>query len=940
MKKRLLVSSLIGLASLAMNGQDWSSTPIPAYPGPGKVWKLQNQHSDDFNYQGKNNKFYKNWNDRYFNAWTGPGLSNFSSANSHVADGNLIIKASPNGKNRVYCGVVTSKTKVKFPIYMEARLQTMNQTLSSNFWMLSQNDRQELDAVESYGSDRSSFGDEHVFDSRHMNSNYHIFDRNANDNTIINDNTWQRDHYVTDHQPLKNRPALRNGFHNYAIHWIDEWNVDWYLDGKLVRRIAPGTNDVIKDPLQNKGIYEEMFLILDVEDHSWRSDAGHIATVKELNDESKNKMYVDWVRVYKPVNGQGTPAPKNIFSSTKVPVKGITVTPIEISMLTGEKKFVGGAVIPAFATDQTVSFASSNPAVATVDNNGAIIGVSQGTATIWGKTTDGGYVGQCQVRVKQSNKPQVAVTGVTITPANVQIGVGGTRQLAGRVTPTEATDKSVYFVSQNTSIATVNQLGIVTGINPGKTTITVTAIDGFFTVAADITVTGKAVINTPVVAAPKPANAIPVKGIALTPKNLSIQIGSIKQLAGRVSPANATDNTMVFTSSNPAVASVNQAGQVKALKRGVVTITATSTDGNFKDSATITSVILDTTAPSPVVNNTKVSAVVLTPAKLNIAVGQTKQLAGKVQPNTAKDKRVLFTSSNTSIATVNQLGEVTGIKNGTVIITATSMDGGFTDTSNVTIGKASPNTGANVVPNNPTTVNTNANIYYLQNRLTGKKVGVINDAKGALVVQTPSNTTNTKSQWKKIDLSNGYFYLQNVSSGKNFIPFNEFSGSWLKQENNSGDIAQWKIVNATDGFFYLENKESDMYIRPRTKDDTGANTGSTYQIEQRPTSFNGFWTQWAFIPVNSGAKNIIDQNSDAVILYPNPANEVVSVKLNDLFSDAVARISLIDINGAVISTQNFTNGTDKFDVSNLTAGVYFVVIRTNERKLSKKLIIE
>ena len=942
MKKRLLASSLIGLVSLVMNGQDWSSTPIPAYPGPGKVWKLQDQHSDDFNYQGKNQKFYKNWNDHYFNAWSGPGLSNFTSANSHVADGNLIIKASPNGNRRVYCGVVTSKTKVKFPIYMEARLQTMNQTLSSNFWMLSQNDRQELDAVESYGSDRSGFGDVHVFDSRHMNSNYHIFDRNANDNTIINDNTWQRDHYVTDHQPLKNRPALRNGFHNYAIHWIDEWNVDWYLDGKLVRRIAPGTHDVIKDPLQNKGIYEEMFLILDVEDHSWRSDAGLIASVKELSDESKNKMYVDWVRVYKPVTGKGTPAPKNIFSNTKVPVKGITVTPIEISMLTGETKFVGGAVIPAFATDQTVSFTSSNPSVATVNNGGAIVGVSEGVATIWGKTTDGGYVGQTEVRVTQSNKPQVAVTGVNITPANVQIGVGGTRQLAGRVTPAEATDKSVYFVSQNTAIATVNQFGIVTGVGPGKTTITVTAIDGLFTVAADITVSGTAVVAPPVVSTPKPANAIPVKGITLSPKNLSIQIGSMKQLAGRVSPANATDKTMTFTSNNPAVASVNQLGQVRALKRGVVTITATSTDGNFKDSVTITSVVLDTTTntnPATVVN-TKATGVVLTPSQLSIAVNQTKQLAGIVQPASAKDKRVFFTSNNTAIASVNQLGEVTGLKNGTVIITATSMDGNFTDTATITVGNTTPSNQGNNNVTPTTTQATSGNIYYLQNRFTGKRVGVIDNSKGALVVQTPSNTTNTKSQWKKVDLSNGYFYLQNVSSGKNFIPFNEFSGSWVKQDANNGAIAQWQIVTSSDGFFYLKNKESNMYIRPRNQDDTATSTGSNYQIEQRPTSYNGFWTQWAFIPVNSGAKNVIDETALSVVLYPNPATEFVSVQLSDLFTYTNATISLIDINGGVVTTKNFTEKADEFDISNVAPGVYFVLIKTNEREISKKLIIE
>lgn len=241
----------------------------------------------------------------------------------------------------------------------------------------------------------------------------------------------------------------------------------------------------------------------------------------------------------------------------------------------------------------------------------------------------------------------------------------------------------------------------------------------------------------------------------------------------------------------------------------------------------------------------------------------------------------------------------------------------------------------------PTTVvEKTSDIYYLQNRFTGKRVGVIDDNEGALIVQTPSNTVNTKSQWKKIDLSDGYFYLQNVSSGLNFVPFNEFSGSWLKQEASTADIAQWKIVNTNSGFFHLQNKESNMYIRPRNQDDTADTTGDNYQIHQRPTSYNGLWTQWALIPVNSGAKNVIDETALSVVVYPNPATEFISVQLSDLFTYTNATISLIDVNGAVVTTQNFTKSTEEFDVSNAAPGIYFIVIKTNERLISKKLIIE
>jgi beta-agarase len=282
----LLFTTTIALA------QDWSKIPVPADPGLNKKWVILENLSDDFNYKGKKSKaFTKKWSDQYHNNWTGPGLTNWTTENSEVADGNLIIKVSRNASNRVFCGVVTGKEKVKFPVYVEARLKVMNQTISSNFWFLSTNDRQELDVIETYGSDR----EDHKTESRHMNSNYHIFDRSP-EKGIYGNHNWQRDHFLPTNAPL------RENYHRVAAHWIDEWHIDWYLDGVLVRRIAPNTEDEIKDPLNNKGMNEEMVMIIDVEDHDWRSEKGIIATDEDLLDENKNKMFVDWVRVYKPVD--------------------------------------------------------------------------------------------------------------------------------------------------------------------------------------------------------------------------------------------------------------------------------------------------------------------------------------------------------------------------------------------------------------------------------------------------------------------------------------------------------------------------------------------------------------------------------------------------------------------------------------------------------------
>ena len=108
-----------------------------SHPELKQTWELEADFSDEFNYEGKNAEFKKKWKDTYFNGWRGPGLTEWTSNNSDVKDGNLIVSASrkPN-TNRVYCGVITSKEEIIYPIYTEVRAKIANQVLSSNFWFL------------------------------------------------------------------------------------------------------------------------------------------------------------------------------------------------------------------------------------------------------------------------------------------------------------------------------------------------------------------------------------------------------------------------------------------------------------------------------------------------------------------------------------------------------------------------------------------------------------------------------------------------------------------------------------------------------------------------------------------------------------------------------------------------------------------------------------
>lgn len=297
MKKSTIFSTIALFATSASFAADWDSIPIPANPGDGLTWQLQTSYSDDFNYTGKSGEFTYKWKDSYFHGWTGPGLTHWDSGSSWVSDGNLIISASRRaGTDKVNAGVVTSKTKVKYPIFLEANIKVSNLELSSNFWLLSENDEREIDILEVYGGAADDWF------AKNMSTNFHVFFRDQNTNEIISDFNDQ-----THNTPTWGN-YWRDGFHRFAAYWKSPTEVTFYIDGQETSEGA-WSEVIMKDKdytgaLLNKAVHnmdEEMFIILDTEDHSWRSEAGIVASDADLADGNKNKMYVDWIRVYKPV---------------------------------------------------------------------------------------------------------------------------------------------------------------------------------------------------------------------------------------------------------------------------------------------------------------------------------------------------------------------------------------------------------------------------------------------------------------------------------------------------------------------------------------------------------------------------------------------------------------------------------------------------------------
>ena len=168
-------------------------------------------------------------------------------------------------------------------------------------------------------------------------------------------------------------------------------------------------------------------------------------------------------------------------------VESATLSPYEFSIAMGTPAVTLTATLyPANATNRAVAWTSENANIASV-NNGVVTAVSVGTTRIF-ITTACGRTNTATVTVTPA---PIAVTSVALTDcdADTPLVIGGTRQLTATVLPKNATNHAVIWTSDNTSIATVDNDGLVTARAAGTTTITVITTDGGRTAACVVTVT-------------------------------------------------------------------------------------------------------------------------------------------------------------------------------------------------------------------------------------------------------------------------------------------------------------------------------------------------------------------------------------------------------------------------------------------------------------------
>jgi len=396
---------------------------------------------------------------------------------------------------------------------------------------------------------------------------------------------------------------------------------------------------------------------------SWSVTSGSITDTSSSSGRHRGRYRAgaDTGKVKVVAKGRsGGPADTAVVTVTSAPVTAVAMNPASATVAVGQTvqlaatpQDVDGNPLPG----RVVTWASTNPGVATVSGSGVVTGVAAGPATVTAACE--GQNGTVAITVTV-----VPVASVAVSPASASVGVGQTVQLAA--TPKDAngnplSGRTVTWATSNSAVASVSGSGLVTAGAAGTATIT----------ASSEGQNGTAVITV---------TPVPVASVSVSPASASILSGQTVQLTATPKDANGsplTGRVVTWATSSTTVATVSASGLVTAKAAGSATITATSEGKSGTASVTVT------VAP--------VATVTVSPASASVAAGQTVQLTATPKDaggNVLTGRVVTWATSNAAVATVSSSGLVSGLVVGTATITATSEGQSGSSALTVTVAAA------------------------------------------------------------------------------------------------------------------------------------------------------------------------------------------------------------------------------------------------------------
>lgn len=429
--------------------------------------------------------------------------------------------------------------------------------------------------------------------------------------------------------PTEWPPVL--SYQDGSIRIQKEIEVEYEKQAVAVESVAINPSSVVMEKGETM-VLKEVFqpALSDDWGSDWSTSDSNVATISNYSGTLTAKGTGECVitLTHRATGLTGTCNVKVVVMPTEV-----TLDRTEATMIKGETLQLAATLLPADA-DDTLVWTSTDETVATVDTQGNVTALKTGATTV--TVTDiKGHTATCEVTVTNP------VAAVTLDRTEVAMIKGETLKLTATVTPADADDTAVAWTTSDEAVATVDEDGNLTAVATGTATVTVTDAEGH-TVTCAVTVTN------------------PVIAVTLDRTEAAMLRDETLRLTATVTPEDADDVSVTWSSDNEDVASVDAEGLVTALSTGSAVITAADAEGHTATCA----VSVTHPAVSIVINKTSVT----------IEKGKSVTLTAFVFPEDADDLTVTWTSSEEAVATVND-GEITGVEKGTAVVTAADAEG-------------------------------------------------------------------------------------------------------------------------------------------------------------------------------------------------------------------------------------------------------------------------
>lgn len=367
----------------------------------------------------------------------------------------------------------------------------------------------------------------------------------------------------------------------------------------------------------------------------WKSSNGEIATISQdgtLTAISKGEAIIT----------AATTDGSNVSASCTVNVvklvSGIVLSETELTLNEGQSAQITATVTPELANNKSLIWSSSNEAVATVNQDGKITAITKGSAIISAESTDGSNISaSCNVNVVK------LVSGIVLSETEMSLNEGSTAQLTAIVS-SDANNPTLVWVSSDENIATVSQDGKITAVSKGTAIITAKTTDGS-NISASCTVDVIKLVNS----------------IILSETEMTLNEGETATITATVMPELANNKSISWSSSNPAIASVDEYGVIAAQLQGTTIISAKSTDGS------------DVSASCNVTVIKLVTGINISESEITLKIGEQATITAYALPSDATNPILHWYSEDEDMASVND-GVVTAIKEGTTYIVVETTD--------------------------------------------------------------------------------------------------------------------------------------------------------------------------------------------------------------------------------------------------------------------------